>query len=196
MWLGNMRDGIALLTGKAFERQNRQRVSNVLWNYYKCKDGAWLALSMGQGDRYWPTFCTAIGREDLLADRRFNSTTARRQHAEALVAMLDAVFATRTRDEWEQRLTNAGDLIWERVQTVFDLPYDPQVIANNYLTDFDHPVIGRTVWHQTPVTYSKTPVTTRKMAPQHGEDTQDILLHLLGYSQDDLTALQEARVIL
>ena len=32
MWLGNMRDGIALLAGKAFERQNRQRAGNVQWN--------------------------------------------------------------------------------------------------------------------------------------------------------------------
>jgi crotonobetainyl-CoA:carnitine CoA-transferase CaiB-like acyl-CoA transferase len=195
MWLGNMRDGIALLTGKPFERQNRQRVHNVLWNYYKCQDGKWLAFSMGQSDRYWPTFCAAIDRADLVTNSRFNSMAARRQNVEELVALLDAVFATRTRDAWEQLLTNAGDLIWERVQTVLDLPHDPQVIANKYLTEFEHPVLGRTTWHQTPVSYSQTPVSTRKMAPQHGEDTQDILHNLLGYSPEDITALQEAKVI-
>jgi crotonobetainyl-CoA:carnitine CoA-transferase CaiB-like acyl-CoA transferase len=196
MWLGNMRDGIALLTGKPFERQNRQRVHNVLWNYYKCQDGKWLAFSMGQSDRYWPTFCTAIDRVELLTDPRFHSMAARRQNVEELVALLDAVFATRTRDAWEQHFANAGDLIWERVQTVLDLPHDPQVIANKYLTEFEHPVLGRTTWHQTPVSYSQTPVSTRKMAPQHGEDTQDILHNLLGYSPEDITALQEAKVIL
>ena len=35
MWLGGMRDGIALLSGKAFERQPRTRAGNVLWNYYQ-----------------------------------------------------------------------------------------------------------------------------------------------------------------
>jgi uncharacterized protein YbgA (DUF1722 family) len=34
------------------------------------------------------------------------------------------------------------------------------------------------------------------MAPQHGEDTQDVLMHILGYVQEDITALQEAKVIL
>ena len=195
MWLGNMRDGIALLTGQPFTRQNRQQTANVLWNYYKCQDGAWLAFSMGQSDRYWPTFCKAIDQEDLVDDARFNSMRGRSEHVEALVARLDAIFATRTRAEWEQRLHDAGDLIWERVQTVLDLPHDPQVRANNYLIDFDHPVLGRTPWHQTPVTYSQTPVSTRKMAPQHGEDTQDILSNLLGYAQERITALRDAKVI-
>ncbi len=196
MWLGNMRDGIALLAGKAFERQNRQWAGNVLWNTYKCKDGKWLAFSMGQADRYWPTFCQAIDREGFVEDPRFNSMQARRDNVEELIAILDESFATRTRDEWETRLTEAGDLIWERVQTVLDLPNDPQVIENNYLVEFDHPQLGRTKWHQTPVTYSKTPISTRKMAPQHGEDTQDVLMHILGYVQEDITALQDAKVIL
>jgi crotonobetainyl-CoA:carnitine CoA-transferase CaiB-like acyl-CoA transferase len=151
---------------------------------------------MGQGDRYWPTFCTAIERDDLIAEPRFRSMAGRRQHVEELVALLDAVFATRPRDEWEQRLASAGDLIWERVQTVHDLPHDPQVVANRYLTEFDHPVLGRTTWHQTPITYSQTPVSTRKMAPQHGEDTQEVLENLLGYAPDDIMALREAGVIL
>ena len=196
MWLGNMRDGIALLAGKAFERQDRQRAGNVLWNTYKCKDGNWIAFSMGQADRYWPTFCAAIERQDWLTDARYNSMQARRDHVEELIAKLDDIFATRTRTEWERRLREAGDLIWERVQTVLDLPRDPQVTENNYLVEFDHPQLGRTIWHQTPVLYSKTPISTRKMAPQHGEDTHNILTHVLGYSETDIAELREARVIL
>jgi crotonobetainyl-CoA:carnitine CoA-transferase CaiB-like acyl-CoA transferase len=196
MWLGNMRDGIALLAGKALARQNRQRAGNVLWNTYKCQDGTWLALSMGQSDRYWPTFCKAISRQEWLSEPRYNSASARGEHVEDLVAELDAIFAMHPRAEWEARLNAAGDLIWERVQTVLDLPNDPQVVANKYLVEFDHPVLGRTTWHQTPVTYNKTPITTRKMAPQHGEDTTDILTHLLGYTSEDIAALQAAKVIL
>ena len=195
MWLGNMRDGIALLAGQAFERQNRENAGNVLWNTYRCQDGHWIALAMGQGDRYWPTFCKAIDREDLVDDPRFNSMRARREHLETLIAMLDAIFASRPRSEWETRLREAGDLIWERVQTVLDLPHDPQVIANQYLVEFNHPVLGPTMWHQTPVTYSETPVSTRKMAPLHGEDTEDVLRNLLRYDPVHIAALRDAKVI-
>ncbi len=196
MWLGNMRDGIALLAGQAFERQNRDRAGNVLWNTYRCQDGHWIALAMGQGDRYWPTFCKAIDREDLIDDPRFNSMSARRENLELLIAMLDDIFAGRPRDAWETRLSDAGDLIWERVQTVLDLPHDPQVIDNKYLVEFDHPVLGPTMWHQTPVTYSETPVSTRKMAPQHGEDTDDVLQNLLSYDPAKIQTLRDDKVIL
>ncbi len=195
MWLGNMRDGIALLAGQAFERQNRERAGNVLWNTYRCQDGHWIALAMGQGDRYWPTFCKAIDRADLVEDPRFNSMRSRQEHLDTLIAMLDAIFASRPRSEWETRLNEAGDLIWERVQTVLDLPHDPQVIDNQYLVEFDHPVLGPTMWHQTPVTYSETPISTRKMAPQHGEDTEDVLQNILGYDPAQVTALRDAQVI-
>jgi crotonobetainyl-CoA:carnitine CoA-transferase CaiB-like acyl-CoA transferase len=151
---------------------------------------------MGQSDRYWPTFCAAIERPEWVSDARYHSMQARRDNGEALIAELDDIFITRPRSEWESRLDAAGDLIWERVQTVLDLPHDPQVIENNYLVEFDHPQLGRTTWHQTPVTYSKTPISTRKMAPQHGEDTRDILTNLLGYSAADIEALREAKIVL
>ena len=82
------------------------------------------------------------------------------------------------------------------MQDVWDLPNDPQVIENNYMVDFEHPVLGDTKWLQTPVGCSATPVSTRKMAPELGEDTENILVDVLGYSWDDIAALQDEHVIL
>ena len=52
------------------------------------------------------------------------------------------VFKTRSRSEWEDRLADAGDLIYEKVQRTLELRDDPQVKRNNYMIDFDHPVLG------------------------------------------------------
>ena len=196
MWLGGMRDGIALLSGKEFERQPRTRAGNVLWNYYRCKDDKWIAFSMSQGDRYWPTFCKALDRPDLVSDARFGSMAARRDNREELIAILDGIFITRTRAEWEARLDAAGDIIWERVQSILDLPNDPQVTQNNYLIDFDHTTLGATKWHQTPIEYSDTPVATHRLAPAHGEHTEAVLIDMLGYDWDDIAALKDEGVIL
>ncbi|MCI0796924.1 MAG: CoA transferase [Chloroflexi bacterium] len=196
MWLGGMRDGIALRAGKMMERQHRKMAGNVLWNTYKCGDGKWIAFSMSQGDRYWPAFCRALDREDLVEEIRFSTMVSRNEHREELIEILDEIFLTRPRLEWEQRLNEAGDLIWERVQDVMDLADDPQVIENNYLIDFDHPVLGPTKWHQTPVGFSETPVSTRRMAPMHGEETETILIDLLGYTWDDIEVLKDDGVIL
>ncbi len=196
MWLGGMRDGIALLSDREFERQPRTRAGNILWNYYRCKDDMWIAFSMSQGDRYWPTFCKALKRPDLVSDVRFSTMDARRENREELIGILDEIFIKHTRADWEERLDAAGDLIWERVQSTLDLPNDSQVIQNDYLIDFEHSTLGMTKWHQTPIAFSETPISTQRLAPAHGEHTELVLIDVLGYTWDEIEALKEEGVIL
>ena len=196
IWTRGMQNGISMLTQKEFRRQDWKEPGNVLWNYYECKDGEWIAFSMSQGDRYWPIFCRALGHPELLEDERFIDMQTRYENGGELVQLLADIFKTRTRDEWEQALAEGGDLIYERVQRTLDLQDDPQVVQNRYIVDFDHPVLGPSKWLQTPVTYSKTPLSTRKMAPAHGENTEEILIDLLDYTWDDIESLQADGVIL
>ena len=196
IWARGMQNGISLLTNVEVPRFDRKAPGQVLWNYYRCSDDKWIALSMGQGDRYWPVFCKAIDRPDLVEDCRFRDMAARFESRMALVEILDRVFASLTRDQWERKLIDAGDLIWERVQHTLDLTDDPQVTQNDYVVDFDHPVLGATKWTQTPVTYSETPISTRKMAPALGENTEEVLIDLLGYDWDDIVALKDDGAIL
>ena len=66
-------------------------------------DGRRIAFSMGQ-DRYWPPFCKALGRSDLTEDARFSTSEPRYENREELVRLLDKIFISKTRDEWEQAL--------------------------------------------------------------------------------------------
>ena len=195
IWARGMQNQISLLVDQEYPRFDRKRPGSVLWNYYKCNDGRWIAFSMGQ-DRYWPPFCKALGRSDLTEDARFNTSEARYENREELVELLDKIFLSKTRDEWERALLGNNEIIWEIVQSNLDLPRDPQVEANRYIVNFDHPIIGPSNWLQTPVTYSKTPLSTRKMAPALGENTEETLTELLGYTWDEIVALKDRNVIL
>ena len=196
IWTRGMQNGITLLRGQEFQRQGWREAGNVLWNYYECADGEWIAFSMSQGDRYWPAMCRAMDKPEWLEDECFNSLVARFENRELVIESMAQVFKTLPRAEWEKRLSEAGDLIYERVQRTLDLRDDPQVKRNDYIIEFDHPALGKTEWLQTPVAYSENPVSTRKMAPAHGEDTENVLIDLLGYTWDDIAALQNARAIL
>ena len=196
VWTRGMQNGISLIQGQEFQRQGWEKAGNPLWNYYECSDGEWIAFSMSQGDRYWPAMCRAMDRMEWMEDERFNSMDARYANREFVIQSMGEVFRTRPRAEWEQRLSEAGDLIYEKVQRTLELQNDPQVTLNDYIIDFDHPALGPSKWLQTPVSYSKNPVSTRKMAPAHGEDTETLLIDLLDYDWDDIAALQEERVIL
>ena len=195
VWARGMQNQISLLVEEEYQRFDRTQPGNVLWNYYRCGDGRWIAFSMGQ-ERYWLPFCSVVGRPDLIDDSRFNTMERRYENRRELVELLDAHFLTRTSAEWEESLRGNSDIIWEGVQRNLDLPSDPQVVANDYIVQYDHPAIGLSNWLQTPVNYSKTPLSTRKMAPALGENTEETLVDLLGYTWDDIVALKDKNVIL
>jgi len=183
------------ILGKEMPRATRDDAYNPLWNHYRCADGSWICLGMLQSDRYWQDFCRTVGIPELVNDERFHDMRARTSNHRVLVAVLDRVFAARPRAEWMKILKEGGDFIYTIVNNIADLPEDPQVVANGYVVDYEHPVIGQTRLVGVPVILEKTPGNPRGRAPELGEHTETILTELLGYSWDDIAKLQEAGVI-
>jgi len=137
----------------------------------------------------------ALGTPELIDDPRFNGIKVRGKNHRELVAILDKVFIAKPRDEWMGILKRGGDFIYTRVNTITDLPDDEQVLANDYIVDYDHPEMGKTKLVGVPVILSKTPGNARGRAPELGENTEIILTELLGYSWDDVGRLREDEVI-
>ena len=194
-WLQGLSLSSRLINGRAFPRTSRKRAFNPLWNHYKCADDLWIALGMLQSDRYWADFCKAIDRADLATDERFADMGARAGNAETCCAILDEVFATRPRAEWMKVLKEGGDFIFTIVNSLDELPDDPQMQANDYVVELDHPQHGATRYLGCPVGLSETPGQVREPAPELGQNTELLLTELLGYSWDDVTALRENEVI-
>jgi CoA:oxalate CoA-transferase len=183
------------ILGKEMPRAPRDDAYNPLWNHYRCADGSWLCLGMLQTDRYWKDFCHALGISELVDDERFKDMRARTKNHRELVAILDSIFLTKSRPEWMKIFKEGGDFIYTIVNKISDLPDDPQVIANRYVVDYEHPTIGQTRLVGVPVILEQTPGDPRGRAPELGEHTESILTELLGYSWDDVAMLQERGVI-
>jgi crotonobetainyl-CoA:carnitine CoA-transferase CaiB-like acyl-CoA transferase len=94
-----------------------------------------------------------------------------------------------------QILRQGGDFIFCAVQSVNDLPDDPQVRANDYVIDFQHPRYGETRVLGIPVRLSQTPGAVRMPAPEFGQHTEEVLTDLLGYSWEQIARLKEDEVI-
>jgi crotonobetainyl-CoA:carnitine CoA-transferase CaiB-like acyl-CoA transferase len=195
-WLQGLSVSCKLMAGFSFLRTHRASAGNPLWNHYQCEDGKWIALAMLQSDRYWPDLTRAIGRPELATDERFRDGQGRAHNAEAAIAILDQVFATRTREKWIAHLSESeGDFIFTIVNSVEELPEDPQIRANDYVVDFDHPQHGETQVLGLPVQLSETPGSVRLAAPELGQHTEEVLLEVLGYDWDQIGELRERKVI-
>jgi len=196
MWLQGLSVSTLLMMGFGLPRTARNAAGNPLWNHYRCGDDQWIALGMLQPDRYWADLCRALARPELAEDERFAELRARGQHAAECVAILDEIFASRPRAEWIAVLRDSpGDFIYTIVNSVADLPNDPQVRANDYVVEFEHPQHGKTNVLGVPVRLSETPGDARSAAPEFGQHTEEILLDLLGYDWDQITTLRNNKII-
>jgi crotonobetainyl-CoA:carnitine CoA-transferase CaiB-like acyl-CoA transferase len=185
-----------LMLGGAMPRVDRRRAANPLWNHYRCADDKWLALAMLQPMRYFADFVRALGRPEMAEDERFQSVAGLAANAPEVVATLDEVFASRPRAEWIERLRKAGgDFIFTLVNEVGELPDDPQMIANDYVVDFEHPQFGKTQVVGVPVRLSETPGSVRTPAPELGQHTEEVLLDVLGWDWDRIADLRAKEVI-
>ena len=186
----------ACLTGRPFSRHNRLRARNPLANYYQCADDKWIMFAELQSDRFWPKFCEAVGKPDLLTDSRFATSAARRENFAELIPMLDGLFKTRPRDEWIKIIREkGGGLVCSEVFSLNELPGQPQIMENEYIVAYDHPVFGNVNLVGFPVWFSQTPPQIQSKAPAFGEHTEEILINLGGYTWEQIEALKEEEVI-
>ena len=196
MWLQGSALNMSLMSGTSSAPFDRKTPVNPLTNTYRCQDGRWIQLMHMQPDRYWKGFTEVLGITELLEDPRFESMASRREHGAELARILDERFSTRPYDEWDRDFKAKGDFIYDKVQGLTDLVDDPQVIANEFIATFDHPVLGPTRMCSHPNIYSETPAGIWREAPELGQHTEEIMVEELGYTWEDVEKFREAGAIL
>jgi formyl-CoA transferase len=172
----------AMVMGQPVPRHER-RSTDALRNYYQCQDGKWVCITVSYQMSAWEDFCRAIGHPEMAKDPRFETRERRFENCEELIALLDSVFTTRTQEEWHRLFVEHG-IFATRINSSMDLRYDPQVLENDYLVNFDHPIFGRNLIPGYPVHFSETPADTRGRAPEQGEHTDEVLREIAGYSSE------------
>lgn len=164
----------ALATDERPPRHDRRAPRNPLWNHYACRDGGWLFLVMIDSDRYWPSLCRALEREDLAADPRFADAQGRFRHARELVEILDALFATRAVDAWGGALSRER-LIWGPMRTLDEAVRDENAEATGCFATVEHPQLGRFRTVAPPIRLSAHPMPGTATAPLLSADTAAVL---------------------
>jgi CoA:oxalate CoA-transferase len=195
IWLQQVAFSTYLLRGREAKRHSRTGAANPLANHYECRDGKWIMLGEPQSDRFWNDFCRVLGLAALEADPRFDNALHRKENQRELISLLDGVFKTDDRDGWVRKFEGANvKFAYAPVNTLAEVVADPQVIANEYIAEYDHPVLGAVKRVAFPGRFSRTPPSIKCPAPEVGQHTEEILQEL-GYSWEQIVELKDKGAI-
>ena len=152
-----------------------------------------LALAIA-GEKLWKKFCPIMGCPELLEDPRYRNTVERSKHRDTLIPTLQAVFLTKTYEEWEAILLE-NDIPVGAINNLAQVVEHPQVKARQSLRDVDHPSVGRVRVVGSPVRLSKTPARAPTPSPVMGQHTREVLQEVLGLSAEEVAKLEAAGVV-
>jgi formyl-CoA transferase len=110
-----------------------------------------------------------------------------------LIEEAEALFSTKTTDDWLRILDAAGVPVGP-LRFTEELLDDPQVIENDYIITVDHPLMGPIRMAGPMIQMSATPLAPQGPSPTLGQHT-DSVLRDLGYDDDRIEALRAAGVL-
>lgn len=186
---------IQLFFGRIGSTKSRHEGIQPLMNFFKTKDGAWICIVSRQGSVDWAPICRACGRDDIIEDKRFQSSKGRRTHSSELVDLLDEGFARYTKAEIAERL-DAENIAWAPVQTLAEVAVDPQVKAAGGITQVPSASGDGSTFASpaSPIRFPGTDDGPSGPSPRMGENTREVL-EGLGYSSGEMDGLFEAGVV-
>jgi crotonobetainyl-CoA:carnitine CoA-transferase CaiB-like acyl-CoA transferase len=135
----------------------------------------------------------ALGRPEWCEDERFGPLGARMQHTGELEALLREEFRKWPTREILERMA-AESLPAAPVLSLEEVLVDPQVRHNEVLVEREHPSAGVIRQPRPPARFDRTPAEPGRLAPLHGEHTDEILAEL-GIGADERKALREAGIV-
>jgi benzylsuccinate CoA-transferase BbsF subunit len=163
-------------------------------NCFRCAgEDEWVTIACGTEEE-WQALCRAIGQPQLTTDARFHCASARKAHEEALDQLLTQW--TTTREKWEvTRVLQAVGVAAFPSMSGKDLVEDPHLNAREFFVRLPHPEVGVRTHMGMPWLLTRGPNGVRTPAPLLGQDTDQVLHDVLGYSAHDLARLKDERVL-
>jgi crotonobetainyl-CoA:carnitine CoA-transferase CaiB-like acyl-CoA transferase len=131
------------------------------YGVYECADGRFMSVGALE-PKFWRALCDALDRPDLVGDQYAEGPPQDRLHEE-----LAAVFRSRSRDEWSERLAGL-EVCCEPVLELDEVSRHPQIEARGLVHDFP---TGVEIAPQVPF----EPDWRRRGPPGLGEHTSEVL---------------------
>ena len=186
---------LQLKFGRVPSTKKRDEQINPIFNFFKTKDDRWICLSPRAGGDYdLPKVVRALGKEDWLDNKKFNTNQARRENAKEFIEEMDKAFSQHTMAEWGEKL-DAQDLIWSPVQNLKEVSKDKQAIAGGAFSEVEDQGCSEnysTV--SSPVKFHNSDDGPKGPAPKLGQDNFEVLKGI-GINEEEINSLIDDGIV-
>jgi crotonobetainyl-CoA:carnitine CoA-transferase CaiB-like acyl-CoA transferase len=143
---------------------------------YQLFHGSDRPFAIGAGtDRHFQSLCEVTGRADLASDARFATNTARVEHRDDLVPLLESIFRTKRATAWVERCRRAAIPV-ALVQGAREaLESEP---GRRLIVSLDHAEAGRYEAVGSPILFNGKRFPIRSAPPRLGQHTKKVLREL------------------
>ncbi|AJD30649.1 3-(aryl)acryloyl-CoA:(R)-3-(aryl)lactate CoA-transferase FldA [Clostridium sporogenes] len=174
---------------------NRNETPNPFIVSYKSKDDYFVQVCMPPYDVFYDRFMTALGREDLVGDERYNKIENLKDgRAKEVYSIIEQQMVTKTKDEWDKIFRDA-DIPFAIAQTWEDLLEDEQAWANDYLYKMKYPTGNERALVRLPVFFKEAGLPEYNQSPQIAENTVEVLKEM-GYTEQEIEELEKDKDIM
>ncbi|MBN1614517.1 MAG: CoA transferase [Deltaproteobacteria bacterium] len=158
----------------------------------ECKDG-WVFL-MCIEDFQFDRYVEVMGNPEWATNELFKDRFSRAAYLDALWPLLTEWTMQHTKEEVFQK-AQANRVPVAPAYNAEEIVNSPQLAAQHYFVEIDHPVIGKARYPGAPYTLSETPWRIERKAPLLGEHNEDIYCGWLGYTREELVKFTEIGAI-
>lgn len=180
------------MTGVNPQRIGNEHMVSAPFDSFPTKDDYVVVATAN--DRLFQKLAEVMGREDLLKDARFVTNLLRKQNYAQLKPIIAEWTKQHTTAEVVQFLDRAKVPV-APVLSIQQLVEHPQVKARNMLVEVEHPIAGKVSMPGFPIQFSATPGSVRTPAPLLGQHTDEVLLDILGLTQNKINELRIKKVL-
>lgn len=116
---------------------------------------------------FWNSLCEKVGLAGLCRDERFDSVRKRSIAQAEIVPMLRNALSQKSAMEWEEIF--GEEVPCSAIRQIEDMFDFPQVLAEDMIATYEHPVVGQYRGFKHPIKFGRTPSSEPFAAPTLGQ---------------------------
>ena len=167
--------------------------ANIYYRVYQTADGFMTVGALSDPLRRKVLEITGIEDPRMREDGSFDIVRGPDPRLTELIPKAEAVFRTKTTDEWGVLFEAAG-VPCGPLYFVEELFGHPQTLANGLEVELEHALLGSMRLAGPPFQMSESPLEPQGASPVLGSNTDEVLAEV-GYAEGEIAALRDAGVI-